>query len=159
MKSHPPKPFRIRPMKPTESGVIHNLARSLSQFFPEDFIIIIDESLNKHPCLVGLLGDEIVGFLVWTLRDADTAEILWMGIKGDYHGLGLGSMLLDSIEQAMAQKGVTKLVVSTLSYTVDYKPYEKVRAFYYNRGFKSLGIQSDYYYDGVDRLILVKTLG
>ncbi|MBP2680907.1 MAG: hypothetical protein H6Q78_770 [Candidatus Krumholzibacteriota bacterium] len=159
MEAHPPKPFRIRPMKATETGAVHNLARSLSVFFPEDLIKTIDESLTKHPCLLGLLGDEVVGFLVWTLRDADTAEILWMGIKEDYHGLGLGSMLLDSLEQAMEQKGVSKIVVSTVSYTVDYKPYEKVRAFYYNRGFKPLGIQSDYYYDGVDRLILVKLIG
>ena len=159
MDAHPPKPFRIRPMKTAESGAVHELARSLSVFFPEDLIKIIDESVRKHPCLVGLLGDDIVGFLVWTLRDADTAEILWMGIKEKYHGLGLGSMLLDSLEQAMEQKDVSKIVVSTVSYTVDYKPYQKVRAFYYNRGFKSLGIQSDYYFDGVDRLILVKTLG
>jgi ribosomal protein S18 acetylase RimI-like enzyme len=159
MKPIPPQPFRIRPMKASEAGVVRDLARSLSQFFPVDFISVIDESVKKHPCLVGLLGDEIVGFIVWTLRDTETAEILWMGIKEDYHGLGLGSMLLDSLEQSMGQKGVTKLVVSTLSYTVDYKPYEKVRAFYYNRGFKSLGIQSDYYYDGVDRLILVKMIG
>ena len=77
MEAHPPKPFRIRPMKTSESGAVHNLARSLSVFFPEDLIKVIDESVKKHPCLLGLLGDEIVGFLVWTLRDADTAEILW----------------------------------------------------------------------------------
>jgi hypothetical protein len=33
-----------------------------------------------------------------------------------------------------------------------------VRTFYYNRGFASLGIQNNYYDDGIDRLILVKNL-
>jgi len=159
MTSAPSKPFRIRSMEPGDKPLVLRLAKSLSEFFPEDVIRLIDESLNKNPCFVGLLGDEIVGFLVWAYRDPQTAEILWMGIKEDYHGLGLGTMMLESLERQIERNGVTKLVVSTLSYTVDYKPYEKVRAFYYARGFKSLGIQQDYYYEGVDRLILVKTLG
>lgn len=159
MQARRAQPFRVRSMKAGDQKPIIRLAKSLSQFFPSDFIRVIDESLTKHPCLVGLLGEEIVGFLVWTQRDAQTAEIFWMGIKGEFHGLGLGTMLLDSLEQHVVKRGVTKLIVSTLAYTVDYKPYEKVRAFYYNRGFKSLGIQEDYYYEGVDRLILVKMLG
>ena len=159
MTPQPAKPFRIRTMKPGDRPSILDLARSLSEFFPEDVIGAIDASLRKDPCFVGLLGDAIVGFLVWIYRDPQTAEIVWMGINEEYHGLGLGSMMLGSLERHLEKKSVTKLVVSTLSYTVDYKPYEKVRAFYYARGFKSLGIQQDYYYEGVDRLILVKTLG
>jgi ribosomal protein S18 acetylase RimI-like enzyme len=159
MKSHPSNPFRIRSMAPGDKPSILDLAKSLSEFFPEDVVRNIDEGLKKHPCLAGLLGDEIVGFLVWAYRDPHTAEILWMGIKVEYHGLGLGTMMLESLERLLEKNGVTKLIASTLSYTVDYKPYEKVRAFYYNRGFKSLGIQQDYYYEGADRLILVKSLG
>jgi ribosomal protein S18 acetylase RimI-like enzyme len=146
-------------MRGADRRAIIGLATSLSEFFPTDFIHAIDESLKKQSCLVGFLGTEIVGFLVWTQRDSLTAEITSMGIKEEFHGLGLGTMLLESLEQHVIQNGVTKLIVSTLAYTVDYKPFEKVRAFYYHRGFKSLGIQENYYYEGVDRLILVKSLG
>ena len=159
MTPQPAQPFRIRTMKPGDRPAIVDLAKSLSEFFPEDIIGAIDASLRKDPCFVGLLGDAIVGFLVWVYRDPQTAEIVWMGIKEEYHGLGLGSIMLGSLERHLEKKSVTKLVVSTLSYTVDYKPYEKVRAFYYNRGFKSFGIQQDYYTEGGDRLILVKKLG
>jgi ribosomal protein S18 acetylase RimI-like enzyme len=159
VESHPASPFRIRSATAGDKSAILALAKSLSEFFPEDVIRLIDESLSKHPCFAGLLDDEIVGFLVWAHRDSETAEILWMGIRDEYHGLGLGTMMLESLEQVLQKKGVTKLLASTLSYTVDYKPYEKVRAFYYNRGFKSLGIQQDYYTEGGDRLILLKRLG
>jgi ribosomal protein S18 acetylase RimI-like enzyme len=100
----------------------------------------------------------VVGFLVYAVRDSQTAEIVWMGVKEDYHGLGLGSMMLDTLEKTVERDGIKKLVASTLSYTVDYKPYEKVRTFYYHRGFSSLGIQTNYYEDGLDRLLLVKNL-
>ena len=81
-----------------------------------------------------------------------------MGIKEEYHGLGLGGMLLEALEQLLERKAVTTLIASTLSYTVKYKPFEKVRAFYYQKGFKSLGIQNDYYDDGVDRLVLLNRI-
>ncbi len=158
MESHPPQPFRVRSAVSTDVPGIVELAMTLSEFFPRDFIRVIDKDLGKQPALVGLLGGDVVGFIVWTYRDTQTAEILWMGIKGDYHGLGLGTMMLESLEEEVKKKDVTRLLASTLSYTVDYKPYEKVRAFYYHRGFKALGIQQDYYQEGIDRLILLKTL-
>ena len=154
----PTRPFHIREMEKDDRPAVVALARSLSEFFPEDVVASIAKSLEKRPALVGVLGDEIVGFLVYTLRDSQTAEIVWMGVKEDYHGLGLGSLLLDTLVGLLQQKKIRKLVASTLSYTVLYKPFEKVRTFYYNRGFNSLGIQQNYYDDGIDRLLLVKDI-
>jgi ribosomal protein S18 acetylase RimI-like enzyme len=145
-------------MEPIHKPAIVEIARSLTQFFPEDVVELISGSLNKKPVIVGMLGSEVVGFLVYTTRDSQTAEIIWMGVKEEYHGLGLGSHMLDMLEKTLTEQGIRKLVASTLSYTVKYKPFEKVRTFYYNRGFDSLGIQSNYYDDGMDRLILVKDL-
>ncbi len=156
-----PRPTRelgIRSMEPVDRPVVVEIARSLTQFFPEDVVELISDSLNKKPVLVGVLGEDVIGFLVYTPRDSQTAEIIWMGVKEDYHGLGLGSLLLDTLEERLEEEGIRKLVASTLSYTVKYKPFEKVRTFYYNRGFASLGIQNNYYDDGIDRLILVKNL-
>jgi len=158
MKSKPSEPFHIRTMERGDEPAIVHLAGSLSTFFPEDVIAMIKDSLKTKPVMVGTLGKALVGFLVYTLRDANTAEIMSMGVAEKYHGLGLGSMMLDTLEQALEKQGVRKLIVATLSYTVKYKPFEKVRTFYYHRGFNSLGIQQNYYEDGLDRLILVKNL-
>lgn len=158
MPSRPVKSFQIGEMEAGHKPAILELARSLTQFFPEDVVELISSSLNSKSVLVGLLGNDVIAFLVYTTRDAQTAEIVWMGVNEEYHGLGLGSQMLDSLEEKLEEQGIRKLIASTLSYTVDYKPFEKVRTFYYNRGFTSLGIQNNYYDDGMDRLILVKSL-
>jgi ribosomal protein S18 acetylase RimI-like enzyme len=145
-------------MQPADKTAILELSRSLTAFFPDDVIPMISTGLDKDPVLIGEMGSEIVGFLVYSIRDPQTAEIIWFGVREEYHGLGLGSMLLETLEKLLERKSIRKLVASTLSYTVKYKPFEKVRTFYYHRGFKSLGIQSNYYEDGVDRLILLKNL-
>ena len=139
MIPRPTREFGIRSMEPVDRPVVVEIARSLTQFFPEDVVELISDSLNKKPVLVGVLGEDVIGFLVYTPRDSQTAEIIWMGVKEDYHGLGLGSLLLDTLEERLEEEGIRKLVASTLSYTVKYKPFEKVRTFYYNRGFASLG--------------------
>ncbi len=145
-------------MEPEDKAAIVELARSLTQFFPQDVVELISTSLNNRPVLIAVLGNEVVGFLVYAVRDSQTAEIVWMGVKEEYHGLGVGSLMLDTLEEKLEDEGVSKLIASTLSYTVEYKPFEKVRTFYYHRGFTSLGIQNNYYEDGMDRLILVKSL-
>ena len=150
--------FRVREMVPEDRLAVGELARSLSEFFPQDIVSLIDVAIEKNPVMVGELGDVIVGFLVYTIRDSQTAEIVWMGIEEEYHGLGLGTSMLQRFEEMLEERGVRKLVASTLSYTVDYKPFEKVRTFYYHRGFSSIGIQNNYYDDGLDRLLLVKKL-
>jgi ribosomal protein S18 acetylase RimI-like enzyme len=155
----PSKPFHIRDMEADDKPGVVSLAASLTEFFPEDVVEVISDNLDKRPALVGVLGEEVVGFLVYTIRDAVTAEIVWIGVAEEYHGLGLGSLLLDTLEASLEKRGIRKLVASTLSYTVQYKPFEKVRTFYYHRGFSSLGVQQDYYDDGMDRLLLIKELG
>lgn len=155
MGSHP---FHIRDMHTRDKPAILELARSLTKFFPQDVIDQIGAAIAKHAGLVGVIDDDIIGFLIYAIRDPQTAEIIWMGVDEEYHGLGLGSLLVDTLEGRMEKEDVQKLIASTLSYTVKYKPYEKVRSFYYHRGFTSLGIQENYYEDGLDRLILIKTL-
>jgi len=158
MPPEPSQPFEISEMHESDKPAVVELARTLTQFFPQDVIELIADSLDKRPGLVGRLGNEVVSFLTYALRDSQTAEIVWLGVNEEYHGLGLGTLMLDSLEQDLQLSDVKKLIASTLSYTVPYKPYEKVRTFYYNRGFQSLGIQNNYYDDGLDRLILVKSI-
>jgi ribosomal protein S18 acetylase RimI-like enzyme len=81
-----------------------------------------------------------------------------MGVKEEYHGLGLGTHLLETLESILVERSIRKLITSTLSYTVPYKPYEKVRAFYYRRGFRSIAMERNFYEEGLDRLILYKDI-
>jgi ribosomal protein S18 acetylase RimI-like enzyme len=154
----PSKPFHIREIEPGDKVAIASLARSLTEFFPQDIVELIADSVDTRPAFVGVMGKEVIGFLVYVIRDSQSAEIIWMGVAEEYHGLGLGSLLLDTLEAHLEKRNIHKLIASTLSYTTEYKPFEKVRTFYYHRGFSSLGVQQNYYEDGFDRLILVKNL-
>jgi ribosomal protein S18 acetylase RimI-like enzyme len=156
--TQPSHPFIIKELLSEEIPKVVAVLESLRQFFPEEAIPMIEFSLKEHHSLAGCLNEDVVSFLVYELRDSKTAEIMWMGVLEEYHGLGLGTMMLDYLEQMLKRRQVSQLVTSTLSYTVPYKPYEKVRTFFYHRGFKALGIQSNYYEEGIDRLILVKQI-
>ena len=73
MPPRPKKEFHARVMEPEDKAVIVGLARSLTQFFPQDVVELISTSLNDRPVLVAGLGDEVVGFLVYAVRDSQTA--------------------------------------------------------------------------------------
>jgi hypothetical protein len=88
MHPRPTKEFSARAIEQEDKPAVIELAKSLTQFFPEDVIDLISASLVKRPVLVGVMDNEIVAFLVYTVRDAQTAEIIWMGVKEEYHGLG-----------------------------------------------------------------------
>jgi hypothetical protein len=62
MIPRPAREFGIRPMEPVDRPAIVEIARSLTQFFPEDVVDLISDSLNKKPVLVGVLGEEVIGF-------------------------------------------------------------------------------------------------
>ncbi len=145
-------------MQKEDVSEVLQITGSLKKFFPQNSLPILRELLKSNPAIVGTTGDTIAGFLVYTLRDRETAEILWMGVKEDYHGLGLGTHLLETLESILGERSIQKLITSTLSYTVPYKPYEKVRTFYYRRGFRSIAMERNFYEEGLDRLILYKDL-
>ena len=151
-------PFLIRPSEKKDIPAILAMAKTLNKFFPKNSLGILETLLRTQPTVVGEQGGNLIGFLVYTLRDKETAEILWMGVKEEFHGLGLGTNLLETLELMLAEQGIRKLYTSTLSYTVPYEPYEKVRTFYYRRGFKSIGTEHNFYEEGIDRLILLKSL-
>ncbi len=158
MNTEPSAPFLIRPSEKKDIPAILALAKTLNKFFPKNSLGILEALLKTQPTVVGEQGGDPIGFLVYTLRDKETAEILWMGVREEFHGLGLGTNLLETLEPMLAEQGIRKLYTSTLSYTVPYEPYEKVRTFYYRRGFKSIGTEHNFYQEGIDRLILFKNL-
>jgi len=158
MISESTQPFIVRPLKREDISEVLQITGSLKKFFPQNSLPILRELLKRNPAIVGATGDQIAGFLVYTLRDRETAEILWIGVKEEYHGFGLGTHMLDALESILGEQGVRRLVTSTLSYTVPYKPYEKVRTFYYHRGFRSIAMERNFYEEGLDRLILYKDL-
>ncbi len=64
--------------------------------------------------LVGFMGDEMILMGGFKIISPDTAEVKRMRILPEYHRLGLGSWLLNMLEQEMKKGGIVKVLVSTL---------------------------------------------
>jgi GNAT superfamily N-acetyltransferase len=59
-----------------------------------------------------------------------------MGVRLKHQRKNVGSMLLNAFEKEMMGKNISNIQVYTLGDSVDYKPYEQKRNFYYKNGFK-----------------------
>jgi GNAT superfamily N-acetyltransferase len=62
---------------------------------------------------------------------------MWMAIKRKYQGIGIGTKLLNFIEEVVKDHG-TKLIIVKTSGDPDYKPYVRTRMFYEKHGFTPL---------------------
>nr|WP_297129061.1 GNAT family N-acetyltransferase [Thermococcus sp.] len=84
-------------------------------------------------------------------------EILWMAVKREHHGKGIGSRLLLVVEEWAREKGFEVLVVKT-SGDLNYKPYDKTRRFYEEKGFVRVASVDPYPDWSEPALIYVKCL-
>ncbi|RLF22480.1 MAG: hypothetical protein DRN15_08955 [Thermoprotei archaeon] len=72
---------------------------------PSYFKWIIREGIGK--VLVCVVDDEIVGFVHYDVVDEKRAVILRMGVREDYRGMGVGTLLLSEVENGV--KGVEEV--------------------------------------------------
>ena len=84
------------------------------------------------------LSDKVVGFFSIISHFPQTSEIYVCGILSEYHRMGIGSKLLQNIEDDLKKKGVKYLTVKTLSASHPDRNYAKTRKFYESVGFVSL---------------------
>ena len=121
----------------------------------------IDALLSDDPS--GWVALDAPGTIVGFLLDARTGdpairEVAWMAVAEAWQGRGVGSILLERLEDTASAAGILALEVSTVAESAGYAPYEATRAFYHRRGFVDVRVDPDYYWPGGDRLLLRKAL-
>ena len=128
--------LKIVKIRRKDNAEIFNLMAELPEWFNADALknIRIDLKYQKG-FLAKNDNNEIVAFLMFFVYEG-VGHIAWMGVKKEYQGRGAGSTLLAGFEKEMLRSGVKKLQVYTLGESVEYKPYESTRNFYYKNGFK-----------------------
>ena len=62
MATLPSQPLEVREMQPDDHPSVMVLARSLTEFFPNDVVDLIDTSLKKQPVIIGEIGNELVAY-------------------------------------------------------------------------------------------------
>ncbi len=76
-----------------------------------------------------------MGFITLYVAEG-RVNIGWLGVHPDYHRRGIGGRLLQAAEDYCRDIGILELATYTLGDSVDYRPYELTRSFYFKYGFR-----------------------
>lgn len=125
----------VRPATAQDLASCLRIVRELPEFFGGDVPNIVERDLQRHPGWVVVDEHEVIGFAIAERRSAYSTEILWMAVKADRRAAGHGTILLDSMLDALRDDGVQLVEVKTLDSSAGYAPYDSTRAFWERRGF------------------------
>lgn len=103
---------------------------------PESTKAYIKDSKNKA-FLAGFVEGKVGGFIVLNPTSSDTAEIFIMGVKKEYHRLGLGAKLVKAYEQLAIGSGYSYSQVKTVQ-SGHYSEYDITNVFYKAMGYVEL---------------------
>ena len=90
---------------------------------------------KEDDVLIGLVG---LHHYLW--GPAGNVWLSWFAVSNHHQGTGLGTAMLEAIQQKAKQKGFKKFFIETY----DGPDFERARAFYQSRGFVEAGHIRDY---------------
>ena len=150
--------MRVREAKTeTEREVCLRIVRNLPEWFNEAGLRAIERDLRREKTFV-VEGNEVLGFVTVKSLNRKALEILWMAVKRELRGKGVGTELLHFVEEWARKRDFELLVVKT-SGDLSYKPYDETRRFYERRGFVRIVLVDPYPEWGEPALIYSKCLG
>jgi ribosomal protein S18 acetylase RimI-like enzyme len=132
-------------------------------FFREEEVVTAVELLDEHldgdedyRFIGAFAGSDLVGYACWgpTPGTAGTWDLYWIVVAREQQGEGIGSDLLQHVEQTLTADGCRLVVVETSS-RADYAP---TRGFYEARGYTRTAVIPEYYAPGDDLVIYLKDL-
>lgn len=133
--SHQYKKGHIQSITTMDKSSIMGVAKSLPQFFTKKGVEFMGADFHSQNGFTYRLNDEVVGFVMY-YSNQGVAEIGWMGVKPEFQGKGIGTLLINRVKEELTKNRCSTLIVKTLDESVDYKPYEQTRAFYLSMGFR-----------------------
>lgn len=115
------------------------IAVELKEYFTKEAIANMEKDFRNDSIIIAEDAG-IQGFLCFGIRN-NRHEILWMAVKKEKQGQGLGKAMLDFLIQYLRERNVKELYAKTLTPKDPYKPYIKTREFYQKNGFQQLYIE------------------
>lgn len=128
------------------------LAETLSEQYSPQVIHFLRSAWPSGQLLLMAPDGETMGFLLGAWSEKGESRIMMFGVRPQYRGVGLGSLLLqDFLQRTMALGGK--------SVRLEVRPdnHEAI-SFYMRRGFHIVGLIPEYYRDGGDGLLMRKVL-
>lgn len=126
----------------TDKNEKETIAREILYDLPEWFGLpesteeYIKDSRDKD-FLAGYVDEKVAGFIVLNPTSSDTAEIFVMGVKKEFHRLGLGTKLVSAYEKLAIERGYLYSQVKTVK-SGHYTEYDITNNFYKSLGYVEL---------------------
>jgi ribosomal protein S18 acetylase RimI-like enzyme len=100
--------------------------------------------------------DQPVGYICYgpTPMTQGTFDLYWIVVDPNFQGKGIGSKLLDFLEEVVREKRGRMILADTST----IPQYEKTKNFYIQNGFQEVAKVPDYYYPGNDRVTFCKRI-
>ncbi|WP_314557318.1 GNAT family N-acetyltransferase [uncultured Parvimonas sp.] len=121
-----------------KESISRDILNDLPEWFgiPESTEEYIRDSKDK-PFIACFLDNDAVGFMALNSTSNDCADIFVMGIKKNYHRMGIGTKLNYAYEELAKKLGYTYTQVKTVQ-SGHYKEYDITNNFYKSVGYKEL---------------------
>ncbi len=121
-----------------KESISRDILNDLPEWFgmPESTEEYIRDSKDK-PFIACFLDNDAVGFVALNSTSNDCADIFVMGIKKNYHRMGIGTKLNYAYEELAKKLGYTYTQVKTVQ-SGHYKEYDITNNFYKSVGYKEL---------------------
>ena len=107
----------IRPANVAERTSCLAIGRALPEYFSPAGIAQMERDLDLHETWVAARQETIVGFAVLERKSAAVMEILWLAVRPDEQGAGIGSALVEMAVEGARRAGMVALEVKTRAAT------------------------------------------
>jgi GNAT superfamily N-acetyltransferase len=152
----------LRHLTAADRGRIEEVSRAVGVFRQDEIPValeVFDGAVAGSPDYLALgaeVDGRLAGWICWgpTPCTLGTFDLYWMAVDPAHHGAGIGTALLNAMEQQLP--GTARLVVVETAGRPDYAP---TRGFYEARGYRAVSRIPDFYAPGDDQVVYVKRVG
>lgn len=117
------------------------IGRALPDYFSSEGIELMGRDLDLHDTLVAARSESIIGFVVIERKSAAVMELLWLAVRPDEQGAGVGSALIEMALEDARRAEMVALEVKTRAATPGRgSNYVRTRRFYERHGFVLLDV-------------------
>jgi GNAT superfamily N-acetyltransferase len=154
--------FRYEPSE-TDTTAIRDIVASAGFFNAVEIDIaveLVEERLQRgeasgyHFVFAQTPKGHVIGYACYgpISGTKSSYDLYWIAVHADERGKGLGGVLMEKAERAMADMGAVRVYAETSS-RAQYKP---TRAFYQKQGYVQTALMEDFYDEGDGKVVFVK---
>lgn len=157
--------MKIRPLISKDRGYLQSILLRAKVFTPEEIDVamelidlVLKDSNQKDyliHCFVNA-QDQPLGYICYgpIPMTQGTFDLYWIVVDSDFKGQGIGSRLINFLEEEMRRLKGRMILADTSSVSF----YEEAHRFYLKKGFQEVARVPDFYWEGNDRITFCKRI-